>query len=683
MSGVEPETPYLDREISKLSYFARLLQEARDPRVPLYDRIKLLAIFSGQLDEFYRVRVASLNSLLRARARKTEESALDPVSLVEQIYEIANQQMEELGRIWRELQQELGRRGIDLVRDDQLGEEQGRFVSSWFAHNLAPLLRPVFIGTGSLDLENGLSYLAVQLRSPTEGSRLAIVEVPTEELPRFVSLPERDGRTEIIYVDDVIRYCARDLFPGYEPVACHAIKLTRDAELYLDDEFSGDMLEQIKSSLQRRDAGVPSRFLYDPSMPPRTLRRLQEVLGLSEEDLISGGRYHNMSDLGSLPLPERSDCAFEPLAPLLHPRFVGDEAIFQQIARGDAMLYFPYQSYEPVLRFVRESAHDPDVESIMISLYRVAADSHIVQSLETAAEAGKAVTVFVEVKARFDEESNIFWAEKLEKAGARVVYRCPGLKVHSKLCLVARRERGELTHYTYVSTGNFNESSARSYCDLGVFTTDPIIGSDARHVFEFLLDPKGEPELETLIVAPFTLRRRLTQLVDAEIRAARAGRPAAILLKINNLEGPEFIRKLYEASAAGVKIRLIVRSICCLIPGVPGVSDNIDVISIVDRFLEHARIYIFHNDGDELFFVASADLMTRNLSKRVEVVLPVSDPGLCEVLRQIVQLQWSDAAKVRIIDAEPGNRYRERSAAARSSQEETYELFKSMCAPAA
>ena len=348
--------------------------------------------------------------------------------------------------------------------------------------------------------------------------------------------------------------------------------------------------------------------------------------------------------------------------------------------RPDWVRRFPYQSYEPVLRFFREASVDPDVESIMISLYRVAADSEIVKSLVTAADGGKAVTAFVEVKARFDEESNIYWAKRLEKAGAKVVYRCPGLKVHSKLCVVSRREGGQLRDYTYVSTGNFNEKSARTYCDLGVFTSDPVIGRDAHHLFEFLQDPSGEPELEKLVVAPFTLRSRLTELVDVEIRNARAGKPASILLKVNNLEGPEFIDKLYEASAAGVKIRLIVRSICCLVPGVPGLSENIEVISIVDRFLEHARIYIFHNGGDERFFVASADLMTRNLSKRIEVVLPIPHPEHREVLRRIVELQWSDPVKARIIDSEQSNRYRGQSRERGSAQEETYELFEKMSA---
>jgi polyphosphate kinase len=683
VSEDERQISYLNREISKLSYFARLLQEARDPRVPLYERIRFLAIFSALLDEFFRVRFAALRSLLRDRARTTAESGLDPSALVHRIHEIVTRQQEELGRIRRvEITRELNERGIFVhEREDELGEAQMRFVQSWYADNLAALLKPELVGAKPLDLKNGVSYLAVQLGSSGTDSQLAVVEVPAQRLSRFVSLPGRDGRTEILYLDDVIRYCLADIFPDYEPVAAHAVKLTRDAELHLDDEFSGDLLEQIKDSLRRRDAGVPSRFLYDMSMPPETLRRLQQALRLSEEDLFPGWRYHNMSDLADLPLPERSGCLSPSLVPIPHPHFTGSESIFEQIDRGDAMLYFPYQSYEPVLRFVRESAADPDVESIMISLYRVATDSEIVRSLVEAAQAGKMVTVFVEVGARFDEESNIYWAEKLEKAGASVLYNCPGLKVHSKLCLVARRERRELSYYTYVSTGNFNEKTARSYCDLGVFTTDASIAGDTRRVFEFLLRPDADPELETLVVAPFTLRSRFIELVDTEIQNARAGKRASILLKINNLAGPRLISKLYEASEAGVEIRLIVRSICCLIPGVPGLSENIEVISLVDRFLEHARIYIFHNGGDERFYVASADLMTRNLRKRIEVVLPITDPGMREDLRRIVELQWGDAVKARVIDGEQSNRYRERSSDRQSSQEEIYELFRSMRAP--
>ena len=679
MSGDGRDSLYLDREISKLSYFARLLQEARDPRVPLYGRIELLAIFSGQLDEFFRVRVASLLTLLRDEATSTEESGLDPGDLFHEIQAIVNTQQEELGRVfWSEVMQELNGLGIYLVREDALSKSHARYVSRWYARELAQLLRPEFLGAGSLELKNGLSYLAVRLREASGELRLAIVEIPSTKAPRFLSLPERAGRTEIIFLDDVIRFSLGDIFPGYEPVEAHAIKLTRDAELYLDDEFSEDIVEKIRGSLERRDTGLPSRFLYDPTIPDETLRELTLALGLTPEDMFEGSRYHNWNEFADLPLPERAGCSAPALIPLSHPDILPDQSIFEQIQRRDFMLYFPYQSYDPVLRFLREASLDPDIESIMISLYRVASDSEIVQSLVRAADGEKAVTAFVEVKARFDEESNIYWAKRLEEAGATVVYRCPGLKVHSKLCVVSRREGEQLRDYTYVSTGNFNEKSARTYCDFGVFTSDPAIGRDAHHLFEFLQSPLGEPELEKLVVAPFTLRKRLTELVDLEIRNAQAGKPASILLKVNNLEGPEFIEKLYEASAAGVKVRLIVRSICCLVPGVPGLSENIEVISIVDRFLEHARIYIFHNGGDERFFVASADLMTRNLSKRIEVVLPVPDPAHREVLRQIVELQWSDHVKARIIDSEQSNRYRGQSREYGSSQEKTYELFEKM-----
>ena len=688
MNGDGRDSLYLDREISKLSYFARLLQEARDPRVPLYDRIRLLAIFSGQLDEFFRVRVASLLSLLRDDATTTEESGLDPGDLLHEIQAIVNTQQEELGPIFWKAVRELNELGIHLVREgaspdsgfSALSGSHARYISRWYTRELAPLLRPELLGARALELKNGVSYLAVRLRAASGEPRLAIVEIPTAKVPRFLSLPEREGRTEIIFVDDVIRFSLRDIFPGDEPGEAHAIKLTRDAELYLDDEFSGDMLEKIRGSLERRDTGLPSRFLYDPTIPEETLRELTLALDLSPDEMFVGGRYHNWNEFADLPLPERVGCSAPALAPLPHPDVLPDQSIFEQIQCRDFMLYFPYQSYEPVLRFLREASVDPDVESIMISLYRVAANSEIVQSLVQAADGGKAVTAFVEVKARFDEESNIYWAERLEKAGAKVVYRCPGLKVHSKLCVVSRRERGQLRGYTYVSTGNFNEKSARTYCDFGVFTGDPAIGRDAHHLFEFLQDPSGEPELEKLVVAPFTLGSRLTEFVDHEIRNARAGKPASILLKVNNLEGPEFISKLYEASAAGVKIRLIVRSICCLVPGVPELSKNIEVISIVDRFLEHARIYIFHNGGDERFFVASADLMTRNLSKRIEVVLPIQDPEHREVLRRIVELQWNDPVKARIIDSEQSNRYRGQGRGRGSSQEETYELLEKMFA---
>lgn len=670
---------YVDRELSWLAFNHRVLQEAADGSVPLFERIRFLAIYSSNLDEFFRVRVASLRSLLRLGKKSRKQLAVDPEEQLRRIQKTVSDQQETVGRIYREeILPELERTGIAILREDRLNDDQRRFLSGWFEENILPIVSAAFIreGFGGPFLHNRRLYLVVRLRprltrkpwtdeeEPAAHDEpelpLAIVEIPSVELPRFVTLPSDDGTHSVIALDDVMRFSMGRIFPGFDPVDSWSVKLTRDAELYIDDEFSGDLLKKIRKGLHRRETGVPSRFLYDRTMPPEVLRSVRKALDLRDEDLFPGWRYHNFSDLFGFPFPDKPDLFYEPLPPLPHPALDTADDLFDEIAKVDRVLHFPYHSYAPVLRFLDQAADDPDVESIAITLYRVASNSAVARTLIRAVRNGKTVTAFVEVKARFDEESNIYWAGEMEQAGVRVLYSFPGLKVHSKLCLVERREPEGLRRYAYLSTGNFNEKTATVYCDHSLLTVDRRITDEMDRVFGFLCGRLEAPRFEHLLVAPFTLRSRLTEMIHREIDHAAGGRPASILLKLNALEDLEMVEKLYEASAAGVRVRLIVRGICCLKPGVPGLSENIEAISIVDRFLEHGRIYVFHNDGDEEWFVASADWMTRNLNRRVEVAFPIFDPSIREELRAFLDLQWNDNVKARILDAEMSNRYRPR-----------------------
>ncbi|MGB5355005.1 MAG: polyphosphate kinase 1, partial [Woeseia sp.] len=508
-------------------------------------------------------------------------------------------------------------------------------------------------------LSNGRLYLAVELW-PKGGifrgeAACALVALPSD-LPRFVEIPPSNGRL-VLFLDDVVRGALPAHFPNHEVGDAFAIKLTRDADLLIEDEFEGDLVENIKEALARRDEGVPSRFLFDLRMPHGLVIRLQEALGLEDEDLVGGGRYHNLSDLWTLPRPKDPALSFPPMPPLPHPELATEDSLLDAIRERDRLLHFPYQQYETVVRFFEEGADDPDVEEVAATLYRVAKDSAVVQALIKAANACKKATAFVEVKARFDEENNLEWAERMEAAGVRVCYSMPGLKVHSKLALIARREGEALRDYAYFGTGNFNEKTARIYTDHALLTADRHLTEEARSVFSFLTGEIDNPRFNHLMVAPFTLREGIEGLIDREIRHARAGRPAAMLLKLNALEDEEMIAKLYEASNAGVDIQLLVRGIFRAVPGVEGWSERIDARSIVDRYLEHARVYYFANDGDPILYLASADWMKRNLSHRIEVAFPIYDEALHSDIGHILDLQWSDDTKARVLDADQSNEH--------------------------
>jgi polyphosphate kinase len=454
-----------------------------------------------------------------------------------------------------------------------------------------------------------------------------------------------------MFLDDLIRYNLGEVFPGHEVGRSYAVKLTRDAELYVEDEFDGNLVEAIRKSLKKRETGLPSRFLYDMRMPFGLLRLLQERLGLDEGDLVLGARYHNLSDYMGFPRFGRDDLSYPKWPALPHPVLDRAPSILSAVRERDQVIHLPYQSFDHVVRFLTEAASNPDVEEVWLTVYRVARDSSVLNALIAAAQNGKRVTVFMEVQARFDEESNLYWAERLEAAGVRTLYSMQGLKVHAKIALVAAREDGERRLYAYVGTGNFNEKTSRVYTDHGVFTCDPRITNDVDQVFRFLAGKMKEPQTEHMLVAPFTLRKSFNRLIEHEAERAAAGMPCGMTLKMNSLEDEKVIERLYEASCAGVPIDIIVRGICRLVPGVRGQSENIRVRSILDRYLEHARIYRFHHDGEDRLYLASADWMKRNLSHRVEVALPVYDPEVRRQIQRVLSLQLADNRKARIIDA--------------------------------
>jgi len=675
---------FFHRDISWLSFNYRVLQEAKDPAVPLLERLKFLAIYSSNLDEFFRIRVASIRNLKKVGKKTKAELDFVPRDVLREIHEIVNRQQEEVSQIFeKQIVPELRKHNVYILRRMDLNAEQRHFVESYFHNNLLPFVMPVLLVKQRIRafLANAHLYLSVHLRprkKPLAPSEYALVKIPSDQLPRFVPLPSAGGRHDLILLDDIVRHSVSWLFPGYDIQDTYSIKLTRDAELYIDDEFSGDLVQKIKNSLNKRQVGPASRFVYDREMPNHLLQYLKETFDLGKNDMLPEGRYHNNFDFFKFPDFGLSHLKNKPLPPLPHPLLHDAADPFQVIREKDQMLHVPYQSYHAVVNFFEHAAKDPDVTHIKVIQYRVAKRSKILEALMEAVREGKQVSAFVEIKARFDEAANLEWGERLERAGVRVHYSFPGVKVHSKLALVRRIEHGKPRLYAYLSTGNFHEETAQVYSDFGVFTTDPRLTTEVSNVFSFLENIKPpRQEFEHLFVGKFNLRPALNALIDHEIAAAKAGKPARILIKTNSLEDKDIIRKLYDASEAGVKVQLIVRGINCLVPGVEGQSANIEMISIVDRFLEHARVFVFHHDGAEKMFLSSADLMQRNLNFRIETAFPVYDADIKNEIMTLLNLQLDDNVKARIIDRFDRNEYRRsNSDIPVRAQLETYFHFK-------
>ncbi len=673
----------VNREISWLAFNHRVLQEAADPTVPLVERLRFLGIFSDNLDEFFKVRVASLRRMVQLDIKAKKLVGGSPRKLLMQIQQIVLEQQKEFERIYFQIIDALKRENIYLVDEHSLPEERREFAHNLFHDEVLPVLTPIMLDEQRPfpQLKDKSIYLAVKLtgKVPHPVKQYALIEVPAEEIGRFIILPPIGRKKFIILLDDMIRLGLPDLFSifHFSDFEAYTIKITRDAELDIDNDVSKSFLEKIAKGISQRKKGQPVRLVYDQSMPRDLFDFIKRKLELDVLDnIIPGGKYHNFRDFKSFPNIGPRSLEYRKMPLLQHPDMKRHVSLLDTIERKDIFLHSPYQPFSYFLDVLREAAIDPDVTEIRMTVYRLAYDSRVMNTLINACLNGKAVTVVVELQARFNEASNIYWSKKLQEAGATVIFGIQGLKVHAKLLLITRRKEGKTTYLAGISTGNFNEETARVYVDIILLTAHKGLTADIREVFRFFESPYLPVQYRHLIVSPIYMRRQLYALVDRETRNALEGKEAWIILKLNNLVDQDMILRLYKASQAGVKITLLVRGICSLIPGEPGYSENIVAYSIVGRYLEHSRFMVFYNGGDEEYYIGSADWMTRNLDHRVEVFCPVFDPQLRRELREIIDLQLRDNTKKRIITRELDNRYvREPGKRKIDAQMEMYKLL--------
>ena len=653
------ESLFIPRELSWLAFNARVLQEAADPEVPEIQRLRYLGIFSNNLDEFFRVRVAEVRRLISVSSGNTRQQAKDLLAAIQA--EVVSLQ-HDFERVKESVMRALEIRRIYMVNERELDEGQAAFVQRFFTSTLLPELDPIlFVDGAPIPVLNDESlYLAVDIASGSD-HRVAVVEVPTDRLNRFLEIPRPKGRSGryFISLDNAIRACLPQMFRGVIPIdtaEAFCFKFSRDAEIELDVGIMESLIEKMASSLKQRKKADAVRFVYDAQMPQRLLDFLVSRFSLGKYDsLIPGGRYHNSKDFMAFPSVGPRYLELRPLSNVRLARVDAAANILAAIRERDVFLYYPYHSFDYVIDLLKTAAMDPQVESIKICLYRVAKESRVIDALLNAVHNGKRVLAVVELAARFDEQANIHWAQRLTDGGIEVIFGIPGLKVHSKLLLIQRREGGEERFYAHVGTGNFNEKTARLYTDFSLLTYDQELGAEVRDVFDFLRYTYRRQEYRHLLVSPHNSRPGLLRMIDDEIDNARNGLRAAITIKCNNLVDRELVMKLYEASDAGVKVRLIVRGMCSLQPGVKGISDNIEGISIVDRFLEHPRAYVFYNAGEPRYYIGSADMMTRNLDFRVEVLCPVRDPEARAMIQSVLDIQWHDNVKARILDRSQSN----------------------------
>ena len=647
---------YVNRELSWLEFNYRILNEARDKTIPLFERLKFLSITESNLDEFFMVRVASLKDQVHAKYKKTDIAGLKAEEQLELIsrktHELVNQQYVTYGRSLLPALKQLGLRMINA--HEEMDEEEGEFVDNYFRQDVYPVLTPMAVDSSRpfpLIRNKSLNIAAlVQKRDGDENLEFAMVQVPSV-LPRVVELPDgKDGERRVILLEEVIERNIQELFLNYHIVAAHPFRIMRNADFTLDEDEVEDLLEEIKKQLKKRQWGEVIRLEVESNMDKRLLKILKKELAVGNEDIfhIDGPldltflmKMYGMSGFDYLKAPSYT--------PQPVPELMNGQDIFTNIRGGDILLHHPYQTFGPVVDFVRQAARDPEVLAIKQTLYRVSGHSPIVAALAEAAENGKPVSVLVELKARFDEENNINWATKLEKVGCHVIYGLMGLKTHCKITLVVRREEDGIRRYVHLGTGNYNDSTAKLYTDCGLMTCNPKVGQDATAVFNMLSGYSEPPTWNKLSLAPLWLRGKFVKMIRRETQHARAGRAAHIMAKMNSLCDKEIIANLYEASCAGVKVELVVRGICCLKAGVPGLSENICVHSIVGNFLEHARIFYFENDGSPEVYMGSADWMPRNLDKRVEILFPVEDTELKERVVHILKVQLEDNVKAHIL----------------------------------
>ena len=671
---------YNNREISWLSFNERVLQEAEDPTVPLFERIRFLGIFSNNLDEFFRVRVAAVRRMLEFG--KDEEGLLGDYTaaeLYDKIQETVVNHQQKAQEIYRNIWKEMATENIFMLDEKQLTHDQGVFVRKYFNVKVLPNIIPIMLGKSMKFpyLRDKSVYLAVKLsklKFPEKFS-YALIRVPSRSVSRFLVLPDQGNKKFVIMVDDVIRFCLNEVFPifNYDHFEAYTIKVTRDAELDIDDDISKSFIEKMEIGLKRRKVGIPVRLIFDREMPSDLLEFIMKKMKLDGADkTVAGGRYHNHKDFMNFPEIGKRDHYYQSLPSIPHKDLIPRQSILKKLRKKDVLLHYPYQSFSHFIDFLREAAIDPKVREIGITIYRVSETSKVVNALLNAIRNGKRVTVVIELQARFDEEANIFWSNKLQEEGAHVINGIPGLKIHCKLAWIQRKEKNGLRNYAYIGTGNFHEGTARVYADKGLMTADPQIGNDVANMFEFFKHTYNHFNFEQIILSPFSMRNFFIHKIDQEIVNARKGKKAYMILKMNSLIDQKMIDKLYEASQAGVKIQLIIRGIFGLKIDDPILSKNIEAISIVDKFLEHTRVFLFANGGKENIYISSADWMPRNLDRRIEFACPINSPEIKSELKELLRIQLRDNTKARILDSELSNKYNNQNSGLRYRAQEDY-----------
>ena len=675
------------KEISWLAFNERVLQEAEDPNVPIIERLRFLGIYSNNQDEFFKVRIAELKrQVLIAQASDrsfTEHILKDAIKK-------SGKLTEKFNIIYHDLLNELKKYNIEFKNENQINDFERKWIISFFTEKVKPFISPVIL-TEELDvlsfLKDPYTYLCIEMSEQNDKKQYALLEIPTDKVDRIIQIPNEDPKSTmkiLIMLDDIIRVCLDDVFKGffnYSSITAYCIKMNRDAEYNLSMELNRTMIESMSEGLKQRLTAIPTRLAYDRDMPKEMVKFLVKKLKMSDYDSISAGnRYHNMKDFLGFPSLGNTSLEYNRVSPLHCYEFDRYPTMFQAISKQDILLYYPYYTFSYFTELLRQSSYDPSVIAIKINIYRVARDSRVIRDLIDAANNGKRVTVVVELKARFDESNNIEWAKILTEAGVKVLFGLPSLKIHSKLCLITRKEEGKLVKYCHIGTGNFNEKSARIYTDFALFTKNEQLTEEVDSVFDFIEAPYIQPRFKNLMVSPVNARQKIYDLIDNEITNATKGLEASITVKINNLVDEGVIARLYRASQAGVKINMIVRGMCSLITGVKNLSTNINIRSIVDRYLEHPRVMIFHNNGDEKIYISSADWMTRNLDHRIEVATPIFSKKLKKVIKDLIDIQFNDNVKARIIDEKQTNRYVERTATQREirSQMEIYEYLENL-----
>lgn len=677
---------YINRELSWLQFNARVLQEAEDSSVPLCERLRFLGIFSNNLDEFFKVRYATIKRIdLAGKTGKSELGGIRAKDLLEQITKIVIAQQAESLEILATIQNELKQHNVHVINENQVSESQSEYIRDFFIQKVRPALMTIILNEVNEFpvLKDSAAYLIIQMNLKpneqvfTSDKMYSLIEIP-KSIERFVVLPQEGNNHYIILLDDLIRHCLHYIFNifNYESVEAHMIKITRDAELDLDSDLSKSFLEKLSESVKDRRIGDPVRFVYDKEIDSETLDFLLKKMGVVDTDsIIPGGRYHNRRDYMDFPDVGIKHLFYEKHQPLPVPGLVLQGSLLEKIAKKDYLLYAPYQSFAYLIKFLREAALDPKVKSIKITIYRLAEISNIASSIINAKKNGKDVTVQIELQARFDEAANISYAEQMQYEGVKVIFGVPGLKVHCKACVIDRIEKGKVVRYGFISTGNFNESTAKLYTDYTLFTANQKILKEVNKVFDFFQINYKIKKYRHLLVSPHYTRNAIYALINQEIENAQSGNPSGIQLKLNSLSDTAMIDKLYEASNAGVKIKMIIRGICSLIPGVKGLSENIEAISVVDKFLEHPRMYIFKNGGQPKYYISSADFMSRNLDTRVEISCPIYDKEIQKELQDTFDICWNDNVKARLISEKQDNAYKTDGNPKFRSQTETYTYY--------